>query len=152
MMSCPLHPHDVSLSFGLWACACHVCSVMSNSLWLHELSPARVFCLWDFPGKNTGVGCHCLLQGIFLTQRSNPHLLYFQVDSLLLSHQGRLWVVEEDSEDTALDVPKTALPNCALHSFRCFHGTFLLLQDCDDSILVALLGRGKPSQGNHWHV
>ena len=30
---------------------------------------------WDFPGKNTGVGCHFLLQGIFLTQGSNPCLL-----------------------------------------------------------------------------
>ena len=29
----------------------------------------------DFPGKNTGVGCHFFLQGIFPTQRSNPHLL-----------------------------------------------------------------------------
>ena len=39
----------------------------------------------DFPGKNTGVGCHALLQGIFLTQGSNPHLLcllHGQVDSL----------------------------------------------------------------------
>ena len=38
------------------------------------------------PGKNTGVGCHALLQGIFLTQGSNPHLLHWQVDSLPLSH------------------------------------------------------------------
>ena len=30
---------------------------------------------WNFPGKNTGVGCHSLLQGIFQTQGSNPHLL-----------------------------------------------------------------------------
>ena len=30
---------------------------------------------WDFSGKNTGVGCHALLQGIFLTQGLNPHLL-----------------------------------------------------------------------------
>ena len=29
---------------------------------------------WDFPGKSTGVGCHYLLQRIFLTQRSNPGL------------------------------------------------------------------------------
>ena len=43
---------------------------------------------WDFPGKNTGVGCHFLLQGIFLTQGSSMHLLHWQVDSLLLSHQG----------------------------------------------------------------
>ena len=31
---------------------------------------------WDFPGKNTGVGCHFLLQRIFPTQESNPHLLH----------------------------------------------------------------------------
>ena len=44
----------------------------------------------DFPGKNTGVGCHFLLQGIFPTQRSNPGLLYhlhWQANSLPLSHQ-----------------------------------------------------------------
>ena len=43
----------------------------------------------DFPGKNTGVGCHALLQGIFLTQGSNPHLLHLrnsgQLHSLGLS-------------------------------------------------------------------
>ena len=32
--------------------------------------------LWDFLGKNNGVGCHALLQGIFLTRGSNPHLLW----------------------------------------------------------------------------
>jgi len=37
--------------------------------------PARVFCPWDSPGKNTGVGCHALLQGIFLTQGSKPCLV-----------------------------------------------------------------------------
>ena len=40
-----------------------------------------------FPGKNTGVGCYFLLQGIFLTQGSNLSLLHWQVDSLPLSHQ-----------------------------------------------------------------
>ena len=33
-------------------------------------------CPWDFPGKNTGVGCHFLLQVIFLTEGLNLHLLY----------------------------------------------------------------------------
>ena len=45
---------------------------------------ARLLCPWDFPGKNPGVGCHFLLQGIFLTQGSNPHLLcllHWQADS-----------------------------------------------------------------------
>ena len=34
-----------------------------------------LLCPWTFPSKNTGVGCHALLQGIFLTQGLNPHLL-----------------------------------------------------------------------------
>ena len=33
-------------------------------------------CPWNFPGKSTGAGCHFLLQGIFLTQGSNPRLLH----------------------------------------------------------------------------
>ena len=48
--------------------AVHVsCSVVSDSLWPHGLQPSKLLCPWDFPGKNTGVGCHFLLQGIFPT-------------------------------------------------------------------------------------
>ena len=36
---------------------------------------ARLLCPWDFSGKNTGVGCHFLLQGVFPTQGSHLHLL-----------------------------------------------------------------------------
>ena len=46
----------------------------------------------DSPGKNTGVGCHALLQGIFLTQGLNPHLLcllHWQVGSLPLVPPGK---------------------------------------------------------------
>ena len=43
---------------------------------------------WNSPGKNTGVGCHALLQGIFLTQGSNPGLLHFGKILYHLSHQG----------------------------------------------------------------
>ena len=42
----------------------------------------------DSTGKNTGVGCPALLQGIFPTQESNLSLLHWQADFLLLSHQG----------------------------------------------------------------
>ena len=35
-------------------------------------------CPWNSPGNNTGVGCHPLLQGIFLTQGSNPGLLHWR--------------------------------------------------------------------------
>ena len=52
------------------------CSVVSDSLWPRGLQPARLLCPWDSPGKNTGVGCHFLLQEIFWTQGSNPGLLH----------------------------------------------------------------------------
>ena len=43
-------------------------------LWPHGLQPTRFLCPWNSPGKNTGVGCHALLHGIFPTQGSNPGL------------------------------------------------------------------------------
>ena len=52
---------------------CSSC-VMSVSLWLHDCSPPGSSVHGDSPGKNTGVGCHALLQGIFPTQRLNPGL------------------------------------------------------------------------------
>ena len=39
-------------------------SVISNSLQLYGLQPTRLLCPWNFLGKNTGSGCHFLLQGI----------------------------------------------------------------------------------------
>ena len=62
--------------------------VMSDSLPPHGLQPARLLCSWDFPGKNTGVGSHALLQGIFPPQGLNtglPHCRWFLYH---LSHQG----------------------------------------------------------------
>ena len=41
-------------------------SVMSNPQRPHGLQPSRLLHLWDFPGKSTGVGCHCLLRLWFL--------------------------------------------------------------------------------------
>ena len=56
-------------------------------------SPARLLCPCDSPSKNSGVGCHFLLQGIFLAQGSNPgllHLLHWQMSSLSLAPSERL--------------------------------------------------------------
>ena len=64
------------------------CSVMSDSLQHCGRWPARLLCPWDVPGKNTEVGYHFLLQGIFLTQGWNLHLLNWQADSLPLTHLG----------------------------------------------------------------
>ena len=65
------------------------CSVMSDSLQPHGLSPARLFCPWDFAGKNIEVACNFLLQWIFPTKGSNPHLLcllHWQAKPLPLCH------------------------------------------------------------------
>ena len=78
----------------------HACSVIqSDSLQPYRLQPARLLCPWDFPGKNTGVSCHFLLQGIFPTQGSNPcflSLLHWQVGSLPLSHLGNPAIILSD--------------------------------------------------------
>ena len=46
----------------------HLCNLM-------DCSPPRLLCPWNSPGKNTGVDCHSLLQGIFPSQGLNPGLL-----------------------------------------------------------------------------
>ena len=48
----------------------------------------------DSPGKNTGVGCHALLQGIFPTHRSNPGLPHCSQILYCLSHQGSPKILE----------------------------------------------------------
>ena len=76
-------------------------SIMSNSLWSHGLQPTRLLCPWDFPGKNTGVGCHFLLQGTFSTQGSNLHLLCLLHCWQILYHwaTGSQRTVENSSRD-----------------------------------------------------
>ena len=46
----------------------------SHSVVSSSLRPQGLYSPWDSPGKNTGVGCHALLEGIFPTQGSNPAL------------------------------------------------------------------------------
>ena len=76
-----------------------VCSVTQSCPTLQPfgLQPARLLCPWDSQGRNTRVGCHCLLQGIFLTQGSKPCLQHWQTDSLPLGHLRSL----RDGRDTS---------------------------------------------------
>ena len=62
-------------------------SVVSDSLWLHGLYPTRLLCPWTVPGKNTGVGCHALLQRIFPTKESNLGLPHCRQIVYCPSHQ-----------------------------------------------------------------
>ena len=80
-------PHSIlhPCKTGIWllpfsVVCCHYYCLVPKScptlLQPHGLWPARLFCPWNFPGRNIGVGCHFLLQGIFLTQGLNPSLLH----------------------------------------------------------------------------
>ena len=79
----PTHPDFFSCIFhSMCCCLVHsmYCCLITKMcltlfLWPHGLESARHLCPWNFPDKNTVVGCHFLLQGIFPTQGSNPGLL-----------------------------------------------------------------------------
>ena len=82
--------HKIKVNIFPKICVCVLscvqlfCDPMDCSLML--------LCFGDFPGRNTGVGCYSLLQGIFLSQGSNPCPLcplHWQVDSLSLNHPGK---------------------------------------------------------------
>ena len=65
----------------------------------------RLLCPWDFLHKNTGLGCHFLLKGIFPTQGLNPyflHLLLWQMDSLSLCYLGSPGVSRVDDKNKIL--------------------------------------------------
>ena len=80
------NPPSTFFFFLKWRSVSH--SVLSNCLGPHGLQePTRLLCPWNSPGKNTGVGWHSLLQGIFPTWGSNPHLLYCRQILYHLSYQ-----------------------------------------------------------------
>ena len=64
-------------------------------------------CPWNFPGKNTGVGSHSLLQGIFPTQGSKPGLLHCRQILYHLSHQENLVGREWAPKDVHILIPRT---------------------------------------------
>ena len=70
------------------------CSVVFDSLRPCGLQPARLLCHEDAPGKNTGVGCHALLEGIFPSEGLNPGLPHCRQIFYYLSHQGSPRILE----------------------------------------------------------
>ena len=85
----PLGSHRApGLGSLLLCCAVLSRSVMPHSLGPRGFQPISLLCPWNSLGKNTGVGCHFLLQGVFPIQRLNPSLLYCKWILYQLSHQG----------------------------------------------------------------
>ena len=66
-------------------CVCAVASVVFDSMWPYGACESP--CPWDSPGKNTGVGCHALLQDLSDPgiKPASPVSLALQVDSLPLA-------------------------------------------------------------------
>ena len=89
---CEVQGFVVPLGFPAHYSAGHICrcSVTKSCLTLCNPmdSTLQGSCLWNSPGKNTGVGCHSLFQRIFLTQGSNLSLLHCRWILYHLSHQG----------------------------------------------------------------
>ena len=65
-----------SLFSNICCCCCKVASVVSNSVQPHRRQPTRLPRTWDSPGKNTGVGCHFLLQAKELGMAKNKVKYY----------------------------------------------------------------------------
>ena len=136
---------------------CCVCSysVMSDSSQPHEFQPARLLSLRDFPGKNTGLGCHFLLQGILPTQKSNLCLMISCTaadDTLPLRYWGS-WATLEGACQLLSRAPKlgmlpkvkyrqsyTLLLFFFFFNFIPFHSLFIFFSFCspDQKILINL--------------
>ena len=73
---------------------------MSNSVRLHGQQPTRLLHPWDFPGKSTGVGCHCLLQQIQYNSYQNIH--------------GVISELEQNNSKICMEPQKTPNTECNL--------------------------------------
>ena len=96
-----------TLLYRSWTCyvlclVAQLCPVLCNPM---DCSHPNSSGHGDFPGKNIGMGCHTLLQGIFPTQRSNPGLPHCRQILYCMSHQGSLrilqWVADPFSRGTS---------------------------------------------------
>ena len=97
------------------------CWVVSDSFMTAETVTHQSPLSWDFLGKNTGVGCHFLLQGSFPTQGLNPSLLHWQAGFLPLSCQrSPQWsiqfsTVQSLSRPTLCDPMNRSTPGIPVH-------------------------------------
>ena len=100
---------------------------------------------WDFPGKSTGVGCHFLLQRIFLTQGSNPGLPHCRQTLYRLSHQGNFeYRGQMQFKPPALAgrTVSTCVTNIIniKHQTQRHQGTNIILDQVSSSLFLSYLG------------
>ena len=156
-----------SLVYIFWS---HLAVVVVQSLshirllWPHGLELSKLLCPWDFPGKNTGVGCHFLLPGIFLTQGLNPCLLHcrwtsaLQADVLLLNHQRSPFIWLQSPEQHLKCPSEIPFWDCHLHfslnnvntNLIIFPvnrpGLLVLIREVQDFTLLTLLTSSSSNQ------
>ena len=124
-------------------CGSISCSVVSSSE-----TPWTVASLsMGFPSKNTRVGCHCLLQGIFPTQGSNLCFLWYRQILYCLSHQGSYVWKETDKKGYENDLSLFDIQKYSCIDFWRLQHSFLLL-DCTGliwsiSYVSSYLGVGR---------
>jgi len=116
------------------------CMLSGGCVWLFATpcTVARQAPLWDFSGRNTGVGCPFLLQGIFLIQGWNPHLphlLHWQADSLSLKHLRSPYKTEcEPSQSITLftfDMPKCTCGSSRFQNTQSFSEVIVAVREKD---------------------
>ena len=133
---------------------------MSDSLWPHGLYPTRLLCPQNSPGKNTGVGWHFLLQGIFPSQGSNMVLLHCR-QTFPTEPSGKPQLFES-LERAMVDVPgpiqsvngsgpfKPSM-QLALHFWGFSRGSDGKESACSARDLCSIPGSGRsPGEGNDY--
>ena len=126
--------------------AAQSCLTLCNPM---DYSPPAFSVPWESPGKNIGVGCRFLLQGIFPTQGSNPCLLcllHWQEGSLPLTPPGK------PLRPGSLKYPKVAYMGCMFiplsHEGHLRVVCQWLGEPYSDKLQLPVLGRRLPSSGS----
>ena len=126
---------------------------MSDSVWPHGQQPTRFLCPWDFPGKSTGVGCHCLLHTARVEQIIKyiaDNVSQFSQSSMLETESENCSVVSDSLQPHGLYSPWNSLgQNTGVGSLSLLQGIFPIQGSnpglpCCRRILYQLSRKGSP--------
>ena len=154
--------HLAKLWFFQWSCmggSCQVTSVVSNSVRPHRRQPTRLRHPWDSPGKNTGVGCHFLLQ-----RRSGweswpiKKAEHQRIDTLELWCWRRLLRVTWTARRPNQSIRKEISPGCSLEGLmlklklQCFGHLMRRVDSLEKTLMLGGIGgrRRRGRQRMRW--